>query len=129
MPDINVRNDLIGKIKPLLPKAWRLIPYGTNLDTLDTTCVMVTIQSIERHPAAPMSHRLYSATFTILQPLTAPGRADDALDDDVIDLLNAIDQLKNVKWTKAERGLGNNGNNLGFDITIEVPYGKDANNG
>lgn len=130
MPNINVRKDiLIEQLKPLLPAKWKLIPYNTNLDELSQTVVMISIQSIERAPAAPQSHRLYSATLTILTPLSiGTERADDGIDDDLIDLLNAVDELPNVKWTKAERGLGNNSNNLGFDITLEVTYRKDSTN-
>lgn len=130
MPNINVRQDLIAQLKPLLPPKWKLIPYATNLDELSSTVVMISIQSIERSKEAPQSQRTYSSTLTILTPLQiGTERADDAIDDDVIDLLDAIDKLERVKWTKAERGLGNNANNLGFDITLEVLYRKDPDNG
>lgn len=130
MPNINVRKDiLIAQLKPLLPKKWKLIPFTTNLDDLSTTVVMVSIQSIERSAQAPQSHRTYSSTLTILTPFAVgTERADDSIDDDVIDLLDAIDKLDAIKWTKAERGLGNNSNNLGFDITLEVLYRKETSN-
>lgn len=129
MPTIRFRQSVINRLKPLLPRKWKLLPYGTNLDKLSVPVVMLTIQSITRTPQLPQSHRTYAATLSIFQPSTAPGRMDDALDDDLIDLLNAIDELDDVKWTKAERVLGNNDSNYGFDITIEVPYRKDNPNG
>lgn len=128
MPNIRFRQSVINRLKPLLPRKWKLLPYGTNLDTLSVTVVMLTIQSITRTPAAPQSHRTYAATLSIFQPSTDPERLNDPLDDDLIDLLNAIDELEDVKWTKAERVLGNNDSNYGFDITIEVVYGKDTSN-
>lgn len=100
MADINFREHIIGLVKPLLPKSWKLMPTGLN-DAPQQMTVELFLQKIERLPDSPQGYRLATYTLNII----APGPSDDAIDDAVIDLVNAIDDVPNLQWEGAERGL------------------------
>lgn len=136
MPDIDVRQSVLDAIKPLLPEDWELLPYGTTFENLDHVVVMLTMKSITRAVWAPKSGwRAYGATLTILHPNQDPSQLWGLIDDDIIDLLNALDDVgadHNIKWTGANYVIGNDagqgGRNWGFDIDLEYYYRKDTTN-
>ena len=102
---MNIRDWVIDQVKPLLPRGWRLIPYSTNLDVLSTPVVMLKLQSIARTPEAPNASRTAEFVLTIIEPKTDPQAREDALDDNLLALIYAIDKLPSLKWTKATRAL------------------------
>jgi hypothetical protein len=114
----NVRTAVIDMLKPLLPKTWKLVPFETNLDELSpkTPVVVLKLQSIERHPSAPQGVRLVTYVLTIVEPKIEPGPADDALDDDLIRLLQAIDLLPGIQAGKATRVVS--GDHPAYDIDL-----------
>lgn len=125
MADVNLRKFVTDALKPLLPTAWRLVPYSTNLDQISKPVVMLKLQTIAKLPEAPNSHRTVSYVLTVIEPKITPGALDDDLDDHVVDLLAAIDDLPNFAWTKAERVLFSDSNQA-YDITLEIPIRKEA---
>lgn len=137
MTDINVRQSVIDAVKPLLPTDWELLPYGTTFENLDHVVCMLTMKSIARAKEAPQSGwRAYTATLTILHPNQDPSQLWGLIDDDIIDLLNAVDEVgaqHNIRWVKADYVIGNDagngGRNWGFDIDLEYYYRKDNTDG
>lgn len=126
---MNIREHVIDQIKPVLPADWKLVAHAT-VDKLDTTLVTIFIKSITRLPQAPQtSQRFYNLTLSIFSPLSDPARADNDLDDKIIELLAAIEGIENLRWTKAERVFGGpSAEYLGFDIDLEVPYAPTPEN-
>lgn len=126
MPDLNVRNYVIGELRPLLPKKWLVHAFNALPDEVTTTSIVLTFQRYERNQSAPRGPRLATFTLTIVTPEMLPGSSDDAIDDDVIDLCNAIDAISGktgLVWKTAERGTAKN--RPGFDIEITVPVQLD----
>ena len=112
---------LAGMLRPLLPRAWRIVPSQTNLDTLSTTVVMLKQMSLERHPIVPQGAHLVSFVVTIISPLHDTEKAEDDLDDKVNALIHALDTL-DIEWTRAEKVLA--GATLGYDITLTLTSRK-----
>lgn len=127
MPDVNIREFVVSTLKPLLPSDWRWYAYGTNLDTLSTPVAMLRLRSIERNPANPQGSRIAEFTLTIIEPKVDPATREDALDEKLIDLLDAIDEIPQLAWSTAEQGLADAGSHLGFDITLKLPFSKEGN--
>jgi len=113
------------QLKPLLPRGWELVPYTRVLDAIEKPTVMVRLNSISRLPEAPMAAHITEYVVTIVNPAADPGQADAALDDDIADLLHALDQTRNehglpvLRWTRAERVIYAE-TYLAFDISVEV---------
>lgn len=125
MADVNVRNYIVAALTPLLPKRWKIKGFNSLPDDIAVPHVILVFQRYTRSTIAPRAWRNAEFVLTIVTPKTDPGVADDALDDEVIDLLNAIDQLAetNLTWTTAERGEA--GSRPGFDISLTIPIHLD----
>jgi hypothetical protein len=119
------RGWVTDQLKPLLPRGWDLIPYTRVVDAITVPTVMVKLQTITRLPEAPMSSHITAYTVTIVNPAADPGEADASLDDDISELLHALDEIRNeaglptLRWTRAER-VAFSDTYLAFDITVEV---------
>ena len=122
MADYNVRQLVISHLKPLLPKKWMVKEFNALPDEITTTSVVLVFQSYSRTSIAPRAARTATFVLTIVTPQSIPGAADNALDDDLIDLLNAIDAIAEtgLTWTTAERGVASN--RPGFDITLTIAF-------
>jgi hypothetical protein len=113
---------LQGMLRPLLPRAWRIVPsQQTVLDTLSTTTVILKQLRMERHPAAPQGAHLVHFVVTIASPLPATEKAEDDVDDKINTLLHAIDSL-GIAWTSAEKVLSDQ--SLAYDITLSLTSTK-----
>ncbi|MET4053588.1 hypothetical protein ABID81_002966 [Frigoribacterium sp. PvP054] len=123
MSDKTTRQQLADALKPALPAAWVLVPYSRNLDVLSKVTVMLHASRIERAPAAPMGALVSQFTITVIDPQDDPTRAWGALDDEVMELIFALDEL-GVQWTAAEPVLVQN--NLGWEITIDIVSRKET---
>ena len=120
MVNASFRNQVVDTLKPMLPRNWTWYSYRTNLDTFVNPVVVLTMQTIERHPDAPQGSLLVSCTLTVLEPKTTPGKSDDDLEDKVLDLTMAIDKAPAIHWERAERVIANNDRNPGYDISIQL---------
>jgi hypothetical protein len=115
---VAVRKYVIDAIKPLLPKSWRFIEQQQNLDTIDQVTVILILQDIAPAPAAPRGALLARYTLTLIEPKVDPARAEKALDDLILELVQALAGVPNLVWTTATRALF--GENQAYDITLEV---------
>jgi len=121
----NPRLWLEAQLKPVLPKTWKLIPYEREMDSLSAVTVMFSMKSISRFPQAPKTHRLVEYVLKVIEPRIDPDKVNDLLDKELADLLDAIDEIQNLTWETAERGLANDRANHAFEITLTFPYQKD----
>ena len=124
MANINFRNFAIELVKPKLPRNWTWFSSKTNLDNFIHPVVKLTMQRIVRDPDAPQGSRIATFVLTIIEPMSKPGSSDDALDDKVIDLLNALDTVAEMHWESAERVTVNE-RNPGYDVTIQMKFQKE----
>jgi hypothetical protein len=120
-----IRQYLVDQLKPLLPEKWRWYAYNTNLDNLSTPVAMLWLQTITRTPEAPMGFRSTTFLLTIVEPKQDPAQREDPLDENLIELVDAIDTIPNVRWTRAERATFQD-TYLAFDITLEIITKKDV---
>lgn len=117
------RGALAAELADLLPKGWKWFDYTTALDAISSPTAILTLKSIEPLAEAPKTHRLATYTLTLVDPSGNPETREDSLDDEIVDLLGAIDEVRNLVWTTAERVIvGSAG--LGYDVTITRPFFK-----
>jgi hypothetical protein len=119
------RQQLVAALKPHLPPKWKLVEYSRNLDVLDRPTVMVHASKIERAPQAPLSAYLTTCTVSVFDPQDDPARAQGSLDDEVLELIAALDQIGFINWTEAEATQLRQDGPLGWDITLEVLTKKE----
>jgi hypothetical protein len=117
------RRWITDQLKPLLPRRWDLAVYTRKPDELSAPTVIVTLQRIERLKEAPLGSQLVSYLVTIVDPAQDWSQADRALDDEIVDLIAALDSTRTpagvpvLRWDSAERNTWNS-TYLAFDITV-----------
>jgi hypothetical protein len=116
------REQLVEALRPLLPPTWVVVPFSRNLDVISHPTVMVHASRIERSPAAPLSKHIVTFTVTVLDPQKDPTRGQGALDDEVNELIFALDQITFANFLSAEPSFVQD--YLGWDVALEVITGK-----
>jgi len=117
MPTVqNLRTGVTDALKPLLPATWQIVPFAKNLDAITRPVVMLQLEEVQRHPDAPNGARLITYSLLIIEPKNDPGPADDSLDANVINLIDAIDKTPGLRWTSAKRVVAFE--SPAFDITL-----------
>ncbi|ROS57202.1 hypothetical protein [Frigoribacterium sp. PhB118] len=120
--DQSTRQKLANALKPLLPKAWKIVPYSRNLDTIELTTVM--LHATEIRPATSAVGALETDfVISVISPKADPTSAQQDLDDDVLalvlDLYGMGVIIRQATPTVVQ-------DNLSWDITITVIARKDA---
>ncbi|KQQ22877.1 hypothetical protein ASF48_06995 [Rathayibacter sp. Leaf299] len=118
-----VRAQLSDLLKPLLPKGWVIIPEQRDPGVITKTTVLLKQDKISKLPASPIGSLQTSFILTIVTPHIDTTRAEDDLDDSVLELTTALDSLNGVDWTEAQKvGAGEY---LGYDISLSIITKKD----
>lgn len=100
---MSARTQLAAALKPLLPKAWKIIPYADQVDDQNTIVVILNQTRIAPNPAAPIASHVVTCEALIVSPERDPAKAETALDDAVDDFLFALDAIDSVLWADAEK--------------------------
>lgn len=120
--DQSTREKLAATLAPLLPKAWKIVPYSRNLDTVELTTVM--LHATEIRPATSASGALETDfVISIISPKADPTAAQQDLDDDVIALVLELFSMGVIIRQATPTVVQNN---LSWDVTITVIARKDA---
>lgn len=120
-----VRHQLRDLLKPLLPAEWEIIPEQRVPEKLEKTTVIIKLTAFERLPAAPMGSLSNEFTVTVASKhMTDQGKAEDAVDDAVLELVTAIDELVTVAWSGAKKVLVA-GKYIGWDIDLTMTTKKE----
>lgn len=121
--DETVRGWLDENLKPLLPATWKLIPYQRMPQTISAPTVLFKQLSFTNLPEAPAAALEVAIVITVADPHLDQDRAEDALDDEVLELVFALDSLPNLSWSTAQKVLVNE-TYLGWDITCSTISAK-----
>jgi hypothetical protein len=129
---VSTRKNVADKLKPLLPKGWKLEWSRRNLDAIAVPTVIVWIDGFKPLPEAPKTKRLARGIITLVDPSTDPAKGEDSLDEEVDKLTDAIDDLRPaipIKWTDAHRVKSGEQNPNAYDIDIEIITERGTANG
>ena len=99
---MSARSDLASALKPHLPKRWMVVRADRPIDEIVVPTLMISQRTIEPAPNAAGNH-LVTFRLTIMDPHDDENAAEDALDDEVDDLLFALDQVDGLWWTEAQK--------------------------
>lgn len=101
--DTSPRRLLVTALAAALP-AWEITGYPVIPDAVTRPTVMVWTSSLE--PALQVGRDRIRAELDVwvLTGITVPGKADDALDAQLVDVLEVLHGLEWLDWTRAERG-------------------------
>jgi len=117
---MTIRADLAAALRPLLPKAWKLIDNESAVDQGNAIVVRLSQQGFRPLPEAPIGHILVDFVVTITVTGTNPARMEDDLDVGTGELIDAIDHIPGgfIAWRTASK-IGND-STLGYDIELSL---------
>jgi hypothetical protein len=122
---VEIRQWVADQLKPFVePRGWLFVRYSTSLSKLSRPVAMLKLQALRRTPEAPGSGHTVEFVLTLIDPAIDPEKREDSLDENLIELVYALDTIPNVRWTNAQRVMFDD-KNLAFDITLEVLTSKD----
>lgn len=121
---VSVRDYLTAELTPLLPSTWKIIANQRVPETFDTVAVILKHLHIETLAEAPIGSLRNRVLITIADPHTDQVRAENALDEAVLELCTALDGHSRIIWTGADKVLVTD-TYLGWDITVEVITEKE----
>lgn len=115
-----VRAQLKAALAPKLPAKWVIVPAQRNLDVISAVTIMFKQSRLAPHQAAPAALRVTGMTITLIDPHTDIEKAEDALDENLLLLLTALESLDfEAKFTEAQK-VSFNDTTLAYDITVEI---------
>ena len=126
MSDIIARDYVAEQLTGLLPKEYRIEKFQRIPDAITGPTAILKQQRIGRAYAEGKviaGARIAEFILTLATEYEDIGTAEAALDDTVVTLLNAIDEVRNLRWTTADkRILSETTQAPCYDITLELPY-------
>lgn len=127
--NIIVRDVLVERLSPGIRPEWRVVKTQRTTDRIPKTTIVFRQKRITKEPAAPGASRRAYFEVVIASPLDDTGAAEERLDDEIIDFLNACDAADNVVWEEAEKGIWSDQNPAPcYLVTLYITYNKEGNN-
>lgn len=125
--NLTPRATLLKLLKPNLPnpRKWTVLDHDDNLTTLEKPTLILSLQRLRRHPAAPLGAMLAEFTLRLAVPSEDFRKREDQLDEAITELLFAIEQAgPSVGWDEAQKVLHRD-LYLAFDVTLTVTLSRD----
>lgn len=119
MSDNTVRDFLTAELVPLLPRSWKWSPNERNLDRLARTTVIWRQRRLLRLEQAPIGSLRVEGILTIVAATQDIAKAEDRLDDELLELCTALDGLVQLGWTDATKVVVDD-TFFGYDIDLFV---------
>jgi len=119
MSDDTIRGWLETRLKPLLPDAWSFTPTMGMPETLSRITVAIKHMSIDPLAEAPRGHLDNEVVVTVADPHTDQAKAEVALDDQVLELVNALDGIEGLAFKGAKK-VSVTDTYIGWDITCQI---------
>lgn len=122
---MSVRSELAAALKPLLPTTIKIIDVPRSIDGMEAKRPVVLLFR-ESRAKAPNAMGDYFDTFALY--VIAPGvdtrRSEDALDNALDQVIDALDQIQWLNWSIAERSIFGDNQAPAYKITLTIAYNK-----
>lgn len=114
------KNDIARKVlqstlRPLLPAGWRFAASQQSTDNLSTPVVKLQATDIVRPDGAGRGVVAVQFTAAIFAPPTTTQTQEDAIDDQVLELIGAIEKA-GLSWGAGVKTIDPNRANLAWEI-------------
>ena len=118
-----VREWLTANLAPLLPAGFKWVDNERVVDVTEAVTAQWRQRRIAPLPEAPLSYLGVEGVLAISSPRSDIERAEDDLDDAVLELVAAIQSLQGVRFTEATKVAADE-QRLGYDLQITVITNK-----
>jgi len=124
---VSIRSDLAAALKPLLPARIKIVDTPRSIDGLESNKPVIMLYR-ETLAKAPNAIGTYLNTFVIwiISPGIDPVRAENTLDDLLDEVVVALDQVKWLNWTTAERSVFGDNQAPAYKINLTIISDKES---
>lgn len=118
---MGLRTDFTDALRAALPPTWKVYGYGPMLDNPQHVTLICRQKRVEPTKGAPRRYRDAGFTIALVEPGIDPLKVEDALDNDVETLLDALEALPfpGLQFESAERVLFDNRFH-GYDVAVTI---------
>ena len=102
-PTTGVRAWLEAHLQPLLPETWRIVPGISSVKTLLVPAVYFEFTEIQKAAEWPSGHARAVFDVIVIDPRTDLEQGEDGVDDEVVELILALDGHAQINWTVAKK--------------------------
>lgn len=122
---MSVRSELAAALKPLLPASIKIIDVPRSIDGIEAKRPVIMLYR-ESRAKAPNAIGDYFDTFAlyVITPGVDTRRSEDALDNTLDQVVDALDQIKWLNWSIAERSVFGDNQAPAYKITLTIAYNK-----
>lgn len=122
---MSVRSELAAALKPLLPATIKIIDVPRSVDGIEAKRPVVMLYR-ESRAKAPNAIGDYFDTFTmyVVTPGIDTRRSEDQLDDTLDQVIAALDDIKWLNWSIAERAVFGDNQAPAYKISLTIAYSK-----
>lgn len=106
-------------LEGVIPAEWKMTPTLEAAKRLDVPGVYLEYTRIERADDLPPGHARVVIYASVIDPNTDTAQGENAVDDEVVELVTAIDAHPLISWTEAEKLRLPTGE-LGWRITLNL---------
>jgi len=118
-PVAGIRAWLAATMLPLLPEQWRIVDGLAEVKTLTVPAVYFEYSGIEKADEWPPGHVRAVIDMIVVDPHTDIVKAEDAVDELVVQLLVALDGHHQINWSSARKqAIGDSF--LGWRVSVSV---------
>jgi hypothetical protein len=121
-----VRAYLVDELRPMLPDTWDIKPGESTPATLAKPTLYMDFGGIVPLSAAPMGAVQVNFTLTIADHHADVAMAEDGVDEQIFDLISALDAHPTILWTDAKKIRIPQNNALAWQIDINTTVKKKA---
>lgn len=123
---MQIRKALAAALKPALPKGWRVIAHPEVPANPRGPVVVMRSSTVAKHPGAPRLYRTQGLTLGLLVPELDPAKAEDALDDAIDVLIDALEAVAfpGLLWSEATR-VKFDDRFHGYDVAVTITTEKE----
>ncbi|HWU29827.1 MAG TPA: hypothetical protein VN041_12170 [Microbacterium sp.] len=120
-----------AQLKPLLPKrpdgspAWRYIPNQDTPAAITVPTLVFKLLELDPLPEAPLGALRARIVLTLLSPHEDDVKAENTLDNQVIELVTALDPHSTISWETARKVRDAKTDRLGWDFTVTAVINKE----
>lgn len=115
-----IRKQLYDQLTTYLPdRKYSLRPNNQALEQIAKPTILIKQLALRPAPAAPNGCLEAEVVVTLASPISSPQRAEDALDDDVLEILTALDEAGMSIWTEARKVVAED-KYLAYDINMTL---------
>ena len=102
---MSVRSELAVALVGALPPTWRMIDTGENIEPPPATIpAVLQLMRTDVAPGLTQALRAHEYTLQLMEPHLTGVSGEDALDENLDTVLDALETLPAVEFLRAERG-------------------------